>query len=239
MSYFNVSNTYDYMNSFFGTSSTSSSSSSSTNFLGDYYAVQNGSYYKLAKQYYAKAATESSSSSVDEKSIELVKAGAEDAVNSLSKLMDESLFKKVETTDEDGNKTYDYDKEKILDKLKTFVEDYNSLVEDAGEMEGDNSLKAGVRLVEQMKVYKSALSRIGISIESDNTLKIDEDAFKEADMTEAKSLFTGNVSMAKNIQTKLLQVYSATNTDLNSTDGLYSSTAIKNVTIGNMFDSLT
>lgn len=238
MSYFNVSNTYDYMNSFFGTSSTSSSSSSSTSFLSDYYAVQNGSYYKLAKNYYSKVAA-SSSDSADEKSLELVKAGAEDAVNSLSKLMDESLFKKVETTDEDGNKTYDYDKEKILDKLKSFVEDYNSLIEDAGEMEGDNSLKAGVRLVEQMKVYESALSRIGISIESDNTLKIDEDAFKEADMTEAKSLFTGNVSMAKNIQTKLLQVYSATNTDLNSIDGLYSSSAVKNVTIGNMFDSLT
>lgn len=237
MSFFDVSNTYDYMNSFFGTSP--SNSSGSTNFLGDYYAVQNGSYYKLAKQFYSKAAEDTKNSEVDEKSIELVKSGAEEAINSLNKLMDDSLFKKVETTDEDGNKTYDYDKDKVLDKLKSFVDDYNSMVKDAGEMEGDNSLKAGVRLVDQMKVYKSALSQIGVSIESDNTLKIDEEAFKAADMTDVKSLFTGNVSMAKNIQTKLLQVYSATNTDLNSTDGLYSASAIKNVSIGSMFDSLT
>lgn len=239
MSFFNVSNTYDYMNSFFGTTSTNASSGSS-NFLGDYYAVQNGSYYKLAKNYYAKAAKEEAEgNSVDKKSIELVKSGTQDTINSLNRLMDEGLFKKVSTTDENGNKSYGYDKEKILDKLKDFVDDYNSMVKDAGEMDGDNSLKAGVRLVDQMKVYKSALSKIGVSIESDNTLKIDEDAFKDANMTDVKSLFTGNVSMAKNIQTKLLQVYSATNSDLNSTDGLYSSQAIKNVSLGSMFDSLS
>ena len=92
--------------------------------------------------------------------------------------------------------------------------------------------------MDQMKVYKSALSQIGVSIESDNTLKIDEDAFKDANMTDVKSLFTGNVSMAKNIQTKLLQVYSAANTDLNSIDGLYSSQAVKSMSTGSMFDSL-
>ncbi len=239
MSYFNVSNTYDYMNSFFGNTS-ANGSSSTNNFLGDYYAVQNGSYYKLAKNYYAKAAKEETEgNSVDEKSVELVKSGAQETINSLNKLMDDSLFKKVSTTDKDGNKTTDYDKEKILEKLNAFIEDYNSMIKDAGEMDGDNSLRAGVRLVDQMKVYKSALSQIGVSIESNNTLKVDEEAFKEANMTDVKSLFTGNVSMAKNIQTKLLQMYTAANTDLNSVDGLYSSQAVKSVTLGNMFDSLT
>lgn len=229
MSFFNVSNTYDYMNSFFGTPSTNGSAGSS-NLLGDYYAVQNGSYYKLAKKFYTKAAEEEANGGLaDKKSIELVKSGAQDAINSLNKLMDDSLFKNVET---------DEDKEKLLDKLNAFVEDYNSLVKDAGEMDGENSLKAGVRLVDQMKIYKGALSQIGVSIESDNTLKLDKEAFKEANMIDVRSLFTGNVSMAKNIQNKLLQVYSATNTDLNSTDGLYSASAVKNISIGNMFDSL-
>lgn len=238
MSIFNVTNTTDYMNSFFG-NSTMNGTTGSTNFLGDYYSVQNGSYYKLAKKFYAKAAEEGEKSAqADKKSVELVKSGAQEAIDSLNKLMDDSLFKKVETTDEDGKKSYGYDKDKVLDKLKSFVEDYNAMVKDAGEMDGDNSLKAGVRLVDQMKVYKSALMRIGVNVESDNTLKVDEEAFKEADMTDVKSLFTGNVSMAKNIQTKLLQVYSAANTDINSIDGLYSSQAIKNVSIGSMFDNL-
>lgn len=236
MSFYNVTNN-DYFSSFFGNAGINSTSTN--NFLGDYYAVQNGSYYKLAKQFYAKASKdEADGTKVDKKSVELVKSGAQDAINSLNKLMDDSLFKKVERTDENGNKVTDYDKDKILDKLKSFVEDYNSVVKGAGEMEGDNSLKAGVRMVDQLKVYKSSLSRIGINVEADNTLKIDEETFKGADMTDVKSLFTGNVSMAKNIQTKLLQVYSATNADLNSADGLYSAQAIKNVTVGSMFDNL-
>ncbi|MBO5390136.1 MAG: hypothetical protein J6A59_18740 [Lachnospiraceae bacterium] len=237
MSFYNVTNN-DYFSSFFGNTGVNGTSSNN-NFLGDYYAVQNGSYYKLAKKFYANSSKdETEGAKVDEKSIELVKSSAQEAINSLNKLMDDSLFKKVEMTDKDGNKVVDYDKDKILDKLKTFVEDYNSLVEDAGEMDGDNSLKAGVRMVDQLKVYRSSLAQIGINNEGDNTLKIDEEAFKTADMTDVKSLFTGNVSMAKNMQSKLLQVYSATNVDLNSTSGLYSSQAIKNVTIGNMFDSL-
>ena len=236
MNFYNVSNN-DYFSSFFG--KTGNNGAVTNNFLGDYYAVQNGSYYKLAKQFYAKSAKdETDASKADEKSIELVKSSSQDAINSLNKLMDESLFKKVEMTDDNGNKVVDYDKDKILDKLKTFVKDYNSVVEGAGEMDGDNSLKAGVRLVDQLKVYKSSLSRVGINVEADNTLKIDEEAFKAADMTDVKSLFTGNVSMAKNIQNKLLQVYSATNVDLNSTDGLYSAQAVKNVTVGSMFDNL-
>ncbi|MBR3832757.1 MAG: hypothetical protein IKJ73_00400 [Lachnospiraceae bacterium] len=229
MSFLNVSNTYDYMNNFFGASATNGSSGAN-NFLGDYYAVQNGSYYKLAKNFYAKAAAEEKiSDSVDEKSVELVKSGAEEAINSLNKLMDEGLFEKGESDDKDA----------ILDKLNSFVKDYNAMINNAGEMDGENSLKAGVRLVDQMKVYKSALSRIGVSIESDNTLKVDEDAFKESDISDVKNLFTGNVSMAKNIQSKLLQVYSSANMDLKSTDGLYSAQAIKNVTLGSMFDSIT
>ncbi len=237
MSFYNVTNN-DYFSSFFGNSGINGTSSYS-NFLGDYYAVQNGSYLKLAKKFYANSSKgEAESAKTDEKSIELVKSSAQEAINSLNKLMDDSLFKKVEMTDKDGNKVVDYDKDKILDKLKTFVEDYNSVIEGAGEMDGDSSLRAGVRMVDQLKVYKSSLSQIGINVEADNTLKIDEEAFKAADMTDMKSLFTGSVSMAKNMQSKLLQVYSATNMDLNSTSGLYSSQAIKNVTIGSMFDSL-
>ena len=84
MSFLNVSNTYDYMNSFFGNNSTNGSSGAS-NFLGDYYAVQNGSYYKLAKNYYAKAAKEEAESAeVSKKSVELVKSGTQETINSLN-----------------------------------------------------------------------------------------------------------------------------------------------------------
>ena len=104
MSIFNVTNDNNYMNSIFSSLPTTGGASTN-NFLGDYYAVQNGSYYKLAKQFYAKAAAEEKAGKeADEKSLEMVKTGTEDALQSLSKLMDSNLFKKVETTEEKTTK---------------------------------------------------------------------------------------------------------------------------------------
>lgn len=235
-------NTYDYMNSFFsglystGKSSSSSSSTSTSSLLGDYYSIQNGTYLKLAKKYYAS--NSNSSSTVDEKQTQLVKSSAETAVSSLSKLMDKNLYSKVSTKDESGNEVMDYDKDKILSNLKTFVEDYNELIENTGDADGNQTLKNGVRLVNQTKVYESALASVGINTKADNTLEIDEDAFKEANMTDVKSLFTGSVSFAKNIQNKVVNIYSSATSTLNSTGGIYSSNGTRSISVGTMFDSL-
>lgn len=234
---FNIdtTNTYDYMNNFFGGLNSNNGVSGTSSLLGDYYAVQNGSYLKLAKKFYA---SEEASASADEKSLDMAKSAAEKAVGSINKLMDSKLFEKVETADEDGNTTMDYKKQEILDALKVFTEDYNSVIENTGELDDNSTLKNGVRLVEQTDVYGAALARVGITIGSDNKLTIDEDAFNKANMTDVKSLFTGGVSFGKNIQTKLYQVYSAANNSLNSFDSLYSSNGTKSLSTGNMFDSL-
>lgn len=241
---FNVSgstNTYDYMNSFFGGLSGSSNSSSSggvSSLLGDWYSVQNGTYLKVAKKYYAsEAASASQSKETVEKEMQMAKESAESAVTSLNKLMDEDLYKKVSKTDEDGNRTYDYDRDAILKNLKAYIEDYNSLIENTGEMEDESSLKTGVRLVKQAQVYEGALAKIGIEIKSDNQLELDEEAFAKADMTDIKSLFTGGVSYAKNMQTKFFQLYSQASNNIKSVNGLYSSQGTK-ISLANMFDSM-
>lgn len=234
---FNIdtTNTYDYMNNFFSGLNSNSSTSGTSSLLGDFYAVQNGSYYKLAKKYYA---TEEAQSNTDEKTLDLAKSAAQDAVNSLGKLMDDSLFEKVEITDEDGNKTTDYNKSDILEAVKAFAEDYNSVIENTGELDDKSTLKSGVRLVDQTDVYGAALSRVGITIGTDNKLTVDEEAFNKADMTDVKNLFSGSVSFGKNIQTKMYQVYASANDSLKAMDSLYSSNGTKSLSTGNMFDSL-
>ena len=234
---FNIdtTNTYDYMNNFFSGLNSNSSTSGTSSLLGDLYAVQNGSYYKLAKKYYA---TEEAQSNTDEKTLDLAKSAAQDAVNSLGKLMDDSLFEKVEITDEDGNKTTDYNKSEILEAVKAFAEDYNSVIENTGELDDKSTLKSGVRLVDQTDVYGAALSRVGITIGTDNKLTVDEEAFNKADMTDVKNLFSGSVSFGKNIQTKMYQVYASANDSLKAMDSLYSSNGTKSLSTGNMFDSL-
>ena len=51
--------------------------------------------------------------------------------------------------------------------------------------------------------YASALSKIGITIDSDNyQLSIDKDKFKSADMNQVKSLFNGSGSFACNVKSQ-------------------------------------
>lgn len=246
MSAFNVNNnTNDYMNGFWGGMNSNSQSGGifgATNFLGDYYSIKNGTYYKVAKKYYSSADSgnnkSGSGNKVDDKKTALAKSAAESAVGSLNKLMNDRLYNKVETTDADGNKVMDYDKKSILSNLKSFVEDYNELVKSTGDVDDNGTLKNGVRLVSQTKVYASSLSVVGVSIKSDNSLEIDEEAFNKANMTDVKSLFTGNVSFAKNIQNKFLKIFSSASNALDGSDSIYSSQAKQNMSIGNMFDDM-
>lgn len=246
MSMFNVSNdtsTFDYMNSFFGNASSTGSSFGASSFLTDYYSIKSGSYYKVAKKYYSSDEVKNSNkssntSTAEEKKTTLVKSAAETAVGSLSKLMDDSLYRKVETKDSDGSKVMDYDRTSIQANLKKFVEGYNELVKGTGDLDDRSTLKSGVRLVNQTKVYEKALNSIGVNIKADNTMEIDEKAFAKADMLNVKSMFTGNVSFAKNIQNKFLQIYSSASNAIEGSDGLYSSQAKKSISVGNMFDSM-
>jgi hypothetical protein len=233
----------DLFSALWGSSSSSSSSSTSGlySLLGDYSSVRNGSYKKLAKQYYANESSSKSTSSTgtsDEKQTKLAQSSAETTVKSLNALTKSDLYKKVKKTDEDGNTTEDYDKDAILKSLKTFVEDYNSVIENAGDDDNTTVLKNTVRLTNETKVYASALAKAGISIDSDNKLSIDEDAFGKADMQDVKNLFTGSTSFATNTQNELLKVYNAATSALNSSGSIYSSSGVTSASVGSMVDSL-
>ena len=54
---------------------------------------------------------------------------------------------------------------------------------------------------------KSALSKIGVTINSDKSLSIDEEKFKEADMSKVKDLFSGSYSFAEKLTDRVNQIY--------------------------------
>lgn len=256
-SFFNAGNyASNTINSIFSSLGTNQSSGVSS-MLGDYYAIRNGSYLKMAKKYYAGQSSDSKSvaNNVSEKlkesnttvkpegaskrnTMTATMQAANTAVNSVGKLMDSNLYQKVDSTDADGNKISSYDRKTILDNLKTFVGDYNALVKSVASSKQSVTVQAGVKMTDQTAVYNRALSRVGISIGEDNTLSLDENAFATADIADVESLFTGSVSFGKNIQMKMLQVYSTESVGQNMSDGLYSAQAVNNVSVGNMFDSL-
>lgn len=183
-------------------------------FLSDYASIKNGSYGKLMKAYYAKDSSSEVSSLAESKykkttstakdsaktlaAIETAADGLKESADALITTGSKSVFKKVdvESTDEYGftSTTKEYDTDAIYKSVSGFVEDYNNLLKQTGSSE-TNSIQNRVKMLNGItSANKNLLSKVGITINSDNTLSLDEKAFKEADMTTVKSLFNGNSS---------------------------------------------
>ena len=169
----------------------------------DYATIRNGSYYKLMKAYYttgasdevssiAKDKTNTSTSKDDTKTIARIESASEDLKASADALLangTKSLFKTESVTDKEGNVSAQYDTDKIYKAVSKFVNEYNSLVDEASESKTSNISGAAERMVKMTGYNEKMLEKVGITVDKDNHLKIDEKTFKAADMTTVKGLF--------------------------------------------------
>lgn len=266
-SYFNVNNNASsIMNSIFS-SLGNNSSSKQASMLGDYYAIQNGSYYKMAKKFYAnKAAGTSQASKTDTSSIaqklealntnsvgnvanryktsssskvntETMKATG-DALSTLGNLMSNKLYDKISSVAEDGVVTEDYNKAAILSNVQGFVKEYNNVINKVADSSNKQTLESGVRMINQTNIYSGSLQAIGIHVGSDNQLTLDEEAFAKADMKAVKAMFSGTVSYGKNIQNRMMELYSAESMSQTAVSGLYNSNAVSQLSVGSLFDGM-
>lgn len=181
---------------------------SSGNLLSDYASIKNGSYGKLMKAYYAKQDAENASASGDSRQkLTLMRSSADSLKKSADALNNSSLWekKKIKKKDEEtGEETEveDYDWNAITKAVKSFVEDYNSVVGQAGDSDTKNVLRNAVWMTGITDSAENLLSKVGITIGKGNKLELDEDALKEANITTLKSLFTGSGSFADKISQK-------------------------------------
>lgn len=211
---------YSYL---FQSLSGGSGSYGSMNFLTDYASVKNGSYGKLMKAYYGsgphRAASKEVSSIVEEKNNRTT-ATAKDSAKTLSEVEksagnlkksadaltakgNKSVFKEVdiETKDENGvaTTTRGYDTNAIYKAVSNFVDDYNTAIKQASSAESTSIQNRAKSMIGATSANEKLLSQVGISINENKTLSIDEKAFKAANMTTVKTLFNGNASYADRI----------------------------------------
>lgn len=235
----NISNTnnIDY-SSLFETSSSSSSSGSSL--YTDWASIKNGSYAKIAKAYYSQ----DSSSSVDKEEAKttikqntLLKSNATGVKSSLSALESSSLYEKVDKKDENGNSTKDYNYDKIYKALKEFADSYNSVVETADDSDNTGVLRNAASMTSVTTANQNLLSKIGITIKEDNTLSVDEDAVKEANINDIKSLFIGSGSYGSQVDAKVSEIVNKVNAENNKLSN-YTSTGSYNTSesVGQIYD---
>ncbi len=256
----NVSARQDYSYLFQGLSTGNGSGSGmgNLNFLSDYAAIKNGSYGKLMKAYYTETGSnvKASSTTADKKSIstasddaktlasiEKAAEGMKESADELLAIGNDSVFRKVNVTtkDEQGfsNTTKEYDVDKIYKSVSAFVEDYNSLLDVAGDSNTQSVLNKTVSLVNMTEANEDLLAKVGITIGEDNTLSIDEKAFKESDMTTVKSLFNGNTSYAYRVSAQASLIdYSASRESSKANTYTVGGTYSNAYATGNLIDAL-
>lgn len=179
--------------------------------LRDYGLIRNGAYSKLMKAYYNKLTKENASTEVD--SSESLATSRSDAgkLKQAAEAMKKSNFDKIEqkVKDEDGKETIkkDYDRNALYKNASEFVKSYNTLIDSVSELNSSTLLKKAVNMTNQTASSRNLLEDVGISINSDNTLSIDEETFKSADMNKIKTLFQGYNSYASKISYKAAEIY--------------------------------
>lgn len=205
----------------FSSLNTSSNNISSGINLSEYASIRKGGYYKLLKKYFSentdndnKVSSSISTSSLSSSKLTDLKDKTDSVKKSAAELLDKSensVFSKEKVKAEDGTVSEAYNKDKIYDAVKSFVSDYNSLVESAK----DSSVSSISNAVDSMqnitKVNSKMLSSVGITVGPDNKLSVNEDTFKKADMDKVKSMFntTGAYSYQIARQASMIDTYSS------------------------------
>lgn len=200
--------------------------------LTDYMSIKNGSYGKLLKAYYKKQDAEETAaeSESEKKQLSLLKNSADQLKNSTLELMDEDLFEKktIKTKNEETGEeteTEDYDWEAITKAVKAFVEAYNSVITSAETSDNKGVLRNASWLTQQTEAESKLLSSVGITIDSANQLKVDEEALKQANVSTLKLLFQGVNSFADKVVRKAAQISTAAVQGTSGSGSAYTSTA--------------
>lgn len=197
-------------------SSIGGGSTGSGSILAEYASIRSGSYHKLLKAYYndtgssavsdlVNASGSTSTSKDSAKQLAKMENAAESLKESADVLMTKGtkdVFKQTDIKNEDGTTSKGYDKNAIYNKVNSFIEDYNSLVEATEESNTNSIARASAQMIQLTNANKRLLDDIGISINKDDTLSIDKEAFMAADMNKVKSLFNGTGSYGYNVGVK-------------------------------------
>lgn len=202
MSMFNSTTNYS---SLFSSLGSGAAGVGSSNFLTDYASIKNGSYGKLMKSYYGtvkSTATSGSSKSSSKYVIDRIleekrnpkvskdtqeananlTAGLSNLKTSVSTLQNSNTYKNTEN----GQSAAD----KVVSAMKTYVADYNNVVNSAKGSTLSNKTAYVANMMSSTAANADKLSELGVSVNDNGTLSINEDKLKKADISKVQELFS-------------------------------------------------
>ena len=203
------------INSFFGSSS---SSSSGLNWLSDYASIKNGSYSRLMKSYYGTGKSTSTSSATGTTG----SSKSSSSGNVIDKILEEKRSPKVSKDTQEANakltaglsslktsvstlqndKTYTDTEngysaaDKTVSAMKSYVTEYNNVVSAAKGSTLTNQTAYVANMMRTTAANADKLSEIGVTVNSDGTLDINESKLKAAGTSKVQELFSSEDIMS-------------------------------------------
>lgn len=185
--------------------------------LSEYASIRSGSYGKLMRSYFSMDSAKSTSKSDDStkntiedlatttstskdstKTLAAIESDAKELTDTAKALYTRSN-NKVFTKDSGGS----YDTDKIYKVVKSFADDYNSMLDTAGKSSTNRISQSVSSMKNETSYNEKALKEIGITVdEKTGKLSVDETTFKSADTEKIKNLFNGTGSYAYSVATK-------------------------------------
>lgn len=238
----NVNARQDYSYLFQSMTTSRGNSLGNLNFLSDYASIKNGSYGKLMKAYYAKDAADKTASTgkdteTKKKSISTAADSAktlseiEKAADTMKESADSLLVKGSKSVfrkkNEKATVSEEYDTDAIYKAVSGFVTDYNDLLSKTSAASSKNLQSKADTLAAVTSANAKLLSRVGITVNSDRSLSLDEEAFKKSDMGTVKNLFgtTGAYGYKVSAQASMIDYTAAkesTRSNTYTANGTYS-----------------
>lgn len=238
----NVNARQDYSYLFQSMTTSRGNSLGNLNFLSDYASIKNGSYGKLMKAYYAKdAADKTASTGKDTETKKNSISTAADSAKTLSEIEkaadamkesadsllvkgSKSVFRKK---NEKATVSEEYDTDAIYKAVSGFVTDYNDLLSKTSAASSKNLQSKADTLAAVTSANAKLLSRVGITVNSDSSLSLDEEVFKKSDMGTVKNLFgtTGAYGYKVSAQASMIDYTAAkesTRSNTYTANGTYS-----------------
>lgn len=197
--------------------------------FSNYASIKNGSYKKLVKSYYSQQADSPIKTNNKTEKKETLKTNSDSS--GLAKMKTEadelkSATKDLENPDLWKQKNGSYDKEKIVDAIKKFAKEYNGTIDQSSKVTSKDVTQQTGYMKSMTNTMSKVLSNVGVNVECDGKLTVNEDALKNADIKDLKATFSGSYSYASQIEKNAGAISSAAtrNASLYSSAGLLTST---------------
>lgn len=207
----------DY-SSLFSSVGSAAGNAASSNWLGDYAMIKNGSYGKLMRAYYAEA----KSSSTGQSSSTTSTGRKSNSSNVLERILEEKRNPKVSKEAQKANanlttglsslktsvSTLQNDKlytdtangqsatDKVVSAMKAYVSDYNDVVNAAKGSTLTNKTAYVANMMSTTAANADKLSEIGISVNSNGTIELNEAKLKSAGVSKVQEMFSAKDIMS-------------------------------------------